>query len=123
MALGETYEKLEKWDNAIKCYKKAVEVGDIEGIATYKMANIYEKLGTFAKAVICYERYCNTDRSLNDKQSYYHGLMTLATYYESQNEFGKASFYAYKCMESEDVCIACLNPFKFIQLYRLIVLQ
>lgn len=103
VALGETYEKLEKWENAIKCYKKAVDVGDIEGIATFKMANMYEKLGTFAKAILCYEKYCNADQPYNDKQSYFHGMMTLASYYESTNDYGKASYYAYKCLDSEEV--------------------
>lgn len=38
IALGETYEKLEKTENALKCYDKACIVGDIEGQAIIKMA-------------------------------------------------------------------------------------
>lgn len=38
IALGETYEKLDKIDNALKCYYKAWNVGDIEGTALIKLA-------------------------------------------------------------------------------------
>lgn len=38
IALGETYEKLEKIENALKCYYKACNVGDIEGMALIKLA-------------------------------------------------------------------------------------
>jgi anaphase-promoting complex subunit 8 len=38
IALGETYEKLEKTENALKCYYKACTVGDIEGQALIKLA-------------------------------------------------------------------------------------
>jgi len=38
IALGETYEKLEKIQDALKCYYKAHSVGDIEGTALLKLA-------------------------------------------------------------------------------------
>lgn len=38
IALGETYEKLDKFENALKCYYKACNVGDIEGMALIKLA-------------------------------------------------------------------------------------
>ncbi|XP_013103699.2 cell division cycle protein 23 homolog [Stomoxys calcitrans] len=102
VALGETYEKLEKCQNAIKCYSKACDVGDIEGIAMYKMANLHEKLGDFDLAVNCYILYCDDEPAAADKQSLYHGYMTLANYYESKGEYDRASHYAYKCLESDD---------------------
>lgn len=37
IALGETYEKLDKIENALKCYYKARNVGDIEGMALVKL--------------------------------------------------------------------------------------
>lgn len=37
IALGETYEKLDKIENALKCYYKACNVGDIEGMALVKL--------------------------------------------------------------------------------------
>lgn len=38
IALGETYEKLDKPENAIKCYYKASNMGDAEGFALIKLA-------------------------------------------------------------------------------------
>ncbi|KAI8117955.1 Cell division cycle protein 23 like protein [Lucilia cuprina] len=89
-------------ENAIQCYSKACDVGDIEGIAMYKMANLHEKLGALDLAVKCYIMYCNDERAAADKQSLYHGYMTLANYYESKEEYDRASHYAYKCLESDD---------------------
>lgn len=45
LALGEAYEKQDKIQDALKCYYKACNVGDIEGMALLKLAtyvlNIY----------------------------------------------------------------------------------
>jgi anaphase-promoting complex subunit 8 len=38
LALGETYEKLDKVPDALKCYYKARSVGDIEGSALLRLA-------------------------------------------------------------------------------------
>lgn len=38
IALGETYEKLDKLENALKCYYKACNMGDVEGFALIKLA-------------------------------------------------------------------------------------
>lgn len=38
VALGETYEKLEKVQEALKCFYKARSVGDVEGSAILKLA-------------------------------------------------------------------------------------
>lgn len=103
VALGETYEKLEKFENAIKCYWKACDVGDIEGVAMCKLAGLHEKRGEIEDAVQCYIMYCDDERAATDKQSLYHGFMTLANYYEGKGQFDKASHYAYKCLESDEV--------------------
>jgi anaphase-promoting complex subunit 8 len=44
LALGETYEKLDNRQNALKCYHKACNVGDIEGFAMLKLGSLYEKV-------------------------------------------------------------------------------
>lgn len=38
IALGEAYEKLDKTENALKCYYKACNLGDVEGTAVLKLA-------------------------------------------------------------------------------------
>ena len=38
VALGEMYEKLEKLDNALKCFYRACYLADVEGVAFIKLA-------------------------------------------------------------------------------------
>lgn len=40
IALGEAYEKLDKTENALKCYYKACNLGDVEGTAVLKLAKL-----------------------------------------------------------------------------------
>ena len=40
MALGEVYEKLERLQEAKKCYWKAHALGDMEGLALIKLARL-----------------------------------------------------------------------------------
>ena len=51
VALGESYEKLEKTSDAMKCFWKAHCVGDIEGgIALLRLARLYDKTGDVEQA-------------------------------------------------------------------------
>ena len=43
MALGDTYEKLDRLQEAKKCYWKAHSIGDIEGQALVKLAKYVAK--------------------------------------------------------------------------------
>lgn len=101
VALGETLEKLEKYSNAIKCFENACNVGDIEGIALYRLAYLYDKLGDTENAVQSYLAYCQDDRA--EKQNLYHSYMALANYYCAKNEYEEASHFAYKCLDSDEV--------------------
>ena len=38
VALGESYDRLERLQEAKKCFRKAHSIGDIEGGALYKLA-------------------------------------------------------------------------------------
>ena len=38
VALGESYEKLERLQEAKKCFRKAHSIGDVEGMAIIKLA-------------------------------------------------------------------------------------
>lgn len=102
VALGETYEKLIKPENALKCFQKACNVGDIEGVALLKLANIYEKMKETEKAITAYEEFCSEDRPIVDKSSLYRAYLTLGNYYESKLNFDRAQMLAYKCLEFEE---------------------
>ena len=46
MALGEVYEKLERLQEAKKCYWKAHSLGDVEGLALIKLAKLVLTYGS-----------------------------------------------------------------------------
>lgn len=102
VALGETYEKLEKASTALKCYQKAYNVGDIEGVALYNLARLYEKQNQIEKAIPALLRFCSNENAIADKSSLCHAYMTLGNFYEKNEQFDKASHFAYKCLDHED---------------------
>ncbi|XP_050077314.1 cell division cycle protein 23 homolog [Anopheles maculipalpis] len=103
VALGETYEKLNKEDVALVCYRRAYEVGDIEGVALYSMAKLYEKQGETEKAIPAFLKFCSDEKLIADKASLCHAYMTLGNYYEKIEDFEKASHFAYKCLDYEEM--------------------
>lgn len=103
VALGETYEKLDKHANALKCFQKASNVGDIEGIALLRLADLFKKLGDIESAVPAYLSFCSDERAAVDKASLCRALVTLGNYYESIGHFDRASHFAYRCLEYDDV--------------------
>uniref|UniRef100_A0A182PJI1 Cyclosome subunit 8 n=1 Tax=Anopheles epiroticus TaxID=199890 RepID=A0A182PJI1_9DIPT len=103
VALGETYEKLNKVADALKCYQKAYNVGDIEGVALYSMAKLYEKQGETDKAIPAFLKFCSDEKLIADKASLCHAYMTLGNYYEKIEDLDKASYFAYKCLDYEEL--------------------
>lgn len=115
VALGETYEKLERYSNALKCYQRACSVGDIEGITLLRLGNLYEKLGDIENAVPAYIEFCKDERAIVDKASLCRAYITLGNYYESTGKYDEAAHYAYKCLAHDDVkteAQALLNTIK-----------
>lgn len=115
MALGETYEHLERYANAIKCYQKACNMGDIEGTALLRLGNLYEKLGDIERAVPVYIELCKDENSMPEKESMSRAYITLGNYYESIGKYEEAAHYAYKCLNREEVkteAQALLNTIK-----------
>lgn len=102
VALGETYEKLDRSDYALKCYQKACNVGDIEGIALSKLANLYEKMGDMKNAVPALLSFCAVERPPSDKVSVYRVYLKLAQYYETVANYREAQHHAQMCLEHEE---------------------
>lgn len=44
-AVGQTLQELRKWDEALRCYERAVGCDDQEALALSKLASLYERLG------------------------------------------------------------------------------
>jgi anaphase-promoting complex subunit 8 len=117
IALGETYEKLEKTENALKCYYKACTVGDIEGQALIKLAKLYDKLKEFDNAAAAFTEYClredeNRARFNEDQSEFYSAFQYLANYHLKKGQLDDAYTYAYKCMENEKVIYVLLPVYK-----------
>lgn len=115
VALGDTYENLNQYANALKCYQRAYNVGDIEGITLLRLGNLYEKLGDIESAVPVYIEFCKDERCIVDKGPLSRAYITLGNYYERMGQFDDASHYAYKCLAFDDVKIeaqALLNTIK-----------
>lgn len=103
VALGEMYAKLEKNANALKCYQRACNVGDIEGTAMLRLADLYKSLNDIDNAVPAYLRYCEDEKVITDKSALCRAFKTLSHYYESISNNERATHFAYKCLEYDEV--------------------
>lgn len=117
VALGETYEKLDKTSNALKCFQKAYNVGDIEGMAIQKLATLYENLGDRENAVLAYRNFVREAKP-EEKTSLCHAHQYLGEYYLSKGNFEEATHYAYKILELEEGKAEGKNLLKSIEAAR-----
>ncbi|KAK8728151.1 hypothetical protein OTU49_009140 [Cherax quadricarinatus] len=97
VALGESYEKLEKWEEAKKCFLKAHSVGDIEGIALFRLAKLYTRLGEGERAAVLYERYLQETEDAGLSEDRGLAYQFLASYCLQKNMLDLAYDYAQKC--------------------------
>ncbi|KAK3096228.1 hypothetical protein FSP39_024698 [Pinctada imbricata] len=101
VALGESYEKLDRLQEAKKCFWKAHSVGDVEGMALFKLAKIHERLGEEDQAASAYTEYINESNRQGiintEDQSQAHKY--LANYYLSRGMLDEAAAAAQKCTE------------------------
>ena len=54
-AMGQCYAKLQKPNEAQKCYERAESGKDKEGIALHQLGKLYDLMGFESKAVNCFE--------------------------------------------------------------------
>lgn len=73
-AVGQTFEELRKWDDATRCYERAVGCDDREGLALAKLASLYERMA----------RESQNDGRQHKQVSMY--LQKAAKYYEANLE-------------------------------------
>lgn len=101
VALGDIYEKLEKHSNALKCYQKACNVGDIECIAYFKMAQIYENLEQRDNAVQAYANYVSEAKP-DEKSNIAHAFKYLSEFHLEKQNFDEANMFAHKMLEIDE---------------------
>ena len=106
VALGESYEKLEKTSDAMKCFWKAHCVGDIEGgIALLRLARLYDKTGDVEQAAAAHSQYIQETEAqgITERDDQSGAYKYLANYYLRQDMLNEAQECAMKCTEFPDV--------------------
>ncbi|XP_058798660.1 cell division cycle protein 23 homolog isoform X2 [Phymastichus coffea] len=101
-ALGEAYEKQDRIPEALKCYYKACNVGDIEGMALIRLATLYEKLGQQDNAAAAYTDFVNDEFRNSERAELSNAYKFLTQYHISQNELDQANHYAQKCLQYDE---------------------
>ena len=122
VALGECYERMERPHDAMKCYWKAHNVGDMEGgghklavsnivklshlgvislsvgIALFQLAKMYEQVGDVDQAASAYHQYIvdTEDQGIADRDQQSRAYKFLAQYYVKQGIWDHAYTYAQK---------------------------
>ncbi|GFR76929.1 cell division cycle protein 23 homolog [Elysia marginata] len=99
--LGECYLKMDRLQEAKKCFWKAHCLGDVEEIALFKLANLFAILEEKDQACQAYTEYINQADGVHGhnyedlSRSYWY----LANYHLEHNNWDEAYAAAQKCTE------------------------
>ncbi|GFO36908.1 cell division cycle protein 23 homolog [Plakobranchus ocellatus] len=99
--LGECYQKMDRLQEAKKCFWKAHCIGDVEEIALFKLANLFAILEEKDQACQAYTEYINQTDGVNShnyedlSRSYWY----LANYHLEHKNWDEAYAAAQKCTE------------------------
>ncbi|KAL5129691.1 Anaphase-promoting complex subunit 8 [Glycine soja] len=102
IAMAQCYEtdQLRMLDDAIKCYKRAVNCNDREAIALHQLAKLHSELGHTEEAAFYYkkdlERMESEDR---EEPTMIEALLYLAKYYREQQKFEEADVYCTRLVD------------------------
>lgn len=106
MALGDSYEKLERPHDALKCYWKAHCIGDMERtVALYHLAKLYEKTDDPDQAAAAYHQFIldsDSDGLSEDCDQQSRAYRFLAQYHLRKESLEDAFLYAQKCTQFTD---------------------
>lgn len=107
MALGDTYEALKRTEEAKMCFRKSVAVGDIEGMAHVKLAQLYKDEEKKDWAAHYYERFVQQleERGIVEgSNAHTQAYLFLANYHlKTKKNLEAATYYAHKCCEYPEV--------------------
>ncbi|XP_059169104.1 cell division cycle protein 23 homolog [Physella acuta] len=101
IALGECYQKVDRLQEAKKCFWKAHCLGDAEEIALFKLANLYAMLGEKEQACQAFTEYISqADRMLiHNHEDLSRAYLYLANYHIDHKNWDDAYAAAQKCTE------------------------
>lgn len=101
-AMGQCYEseQLQIYDAAIRCYKRAVNNNDREGIALNKLAKLHVNLGRHEQAAFYFRK--NLERmeaDQNESQEYVDALLFLGNYSKNNGSLEEAEVYCTRVLD------------------------
>ena len=105
MCIRDSYWSLSKFDDARKCYEKALvikkEIGDRrgEGEACSNLGSLYMELGDHGKAKECYERALAIDEETNSLRAQAIDYGHLGSVHHALGDYGKAYVLHKKALE------------------------
>ena len=120
-AIGQVLVHLQRPDDAIRAYERALQLDDSEGVATLKLANLYNEQNKREKAAQCYSRHLQLryiatqppgKASINStppldtmlpqlvvQEPEAEALLFLAQYHRDHEEYDTASLFASRLLE------------------------
>uniref|UniRef100_A0A915D028 Uncharacterized protein n=1 Tax=Ditylenchus dipsaci TaxID=166011 RepID=A0A915D028_9BILA len=100
IALGVIFSKLNRKSDAEKCFKKAFQIGDVEGNALTNLAKLYEEQNDSVNAAKAYEAYLSlyTEELVGDLNLIATACQFLARHYLNSNDLDTAYTYAQRCL-------------------------
>ncbi|EGT47863.1 CBN-MAT-3 protein [Caenorhabditis brenneri] len=105
VALGEVYSKINKIEDAEKCFTGAYLFGDVEGNALWNLAKLHEKNLDDHKAAQVFEVFLIVYELVTSaEEKIIYSVAFLANYFFKNDDFEKSAEYATRCMNYETLC-------------------
>jgi len=102
IAMAQCYESdpLQMIEEAIKCYKRAANSNDTEGIALHQLAKLHDMLGQSEEAAIYYKKdLVKMELEERQGQNFVEALLFLAKHYKSIGNFEEAEHYCTRLLD------------------------
>ncbi|RAL52451.1 unnamed protein product [Cuscuta campestris] len=102
IAMAECYktEKLNRLEEAIKCYRRAANLNDREAIALDQLAKLYFQLGRSEEAAFYYEKHLERMESEErEGPNVVEAILFLVRHYKDQRRFEEAEVYCLRLLE------------------------
>lgn len=104
IALAQCYEsdQLHMLEDAIKCYKRAVNCNDSEAIALHQLAKLHSELGRSEEAAFYYKKDLEKmEAEQREGPNMVEALLFLATYCKASKRFQEAEIYCTRLLDSK----------------------
>ncbi|ULU12730.1 hypothetical protein L5515_001833 [Caenorhabditis briggsae] len=105
VALGEVYTKLNRVEDAEKCFTGAYLFGDVEGNALWNLAKLHEKFENNNQAAQVFEVFLVVYELVTSaEEKVIYSVAFLANHYFKTGNYEKASEFATKCLAYDTIC-------------------